>query len=163
MSAIGDAMDVLLNRVMRELQKPGQNASLCAITPMPGSDVPYDYGQESCGGILWVRLVSANPSVSFPLSDVTVTNCASTLAYPLEVGIMRPAPLAEMVGDELRLPTDAENAAAVEQQMLDLESMYIAIVGLGEDVENVLPGFYTPRGPEGGVVGGAWTLTVGLI
>lgn len=163
MTAITAAMELLISKVMAELQKPGQNADLCAIGPMPGSDVPYDYGQESCGGILWVRLASANPSASFPLADVTVDNCAVTLAYPLELGIMRPAPLAEMMGEELQLPTDAENAAAVEQQMKDLESMYIAIRALGDDVESVLPGIYTPRGPEGGVVGGTWTLTVGLI
>lgn len=156
-------MTILLSNVMDELQKPGQNASLCAVTLMPGNEVPYDYGQESCGGMLWVRLVSANPSAEFPLADVTASNCASTLAYPCEVGIMRPAPLAEMVNDELILPNDTDNSEATEQQLLDMESMYRALIALGDNVENVLPGTYFPLGPEGGVVGGRWTFTIGLL
>lgn len=162
MSAIRVVMDALLTHTMAELQKPGQNASLCAVAAMPGSEIPYDYGQESCGGLLWVRLAGANPTVSFPSADVTASSCAQTLAYSLEVGIMRPAPLAEVNGDEFILPTDQENGNATEQQMLDMESMLVAIANLREDVEDLLPGTYTPLGPEGGVVGGRWTLTVGL-
>jgi hypothetical protein len=110
-----------------------------------------------------VRLTTANPSASFPAADTTVTNCASTLAYPFEVGVMRPAPLAEVIGDELVLPTEEENTAAALQQLDDLETMYRALVMFGEEVEALLPGIYTPIGPEGGVVGGKWTFTIGLI
>jgi hypothetical protein len=155
-------MEIFLNMAMTEFQKPGQNASFCSVALMPGNAVPYDYGQENCGGSLWVRLSSANPSASFPLADVTVNNCTSSLAYPLEIGVMRPAPLAEMVGDAFQLPTDAENSAATEQQLADMESMYAAIIAFADEVELLTPGIYTPIGPEGGVVGGRWTLTVGL-
>lgn len=163
MTDLVGAMEVLLQAVMTELQKPGGDTNFCAITLMPGSDVPYDYGQESCGGVLWVRLTSAAPSVSFPASDITVNNCFSTLAYPMEIGIMRPAPLAEVVGDSLVLPTDADNAAATARQIDDMHAIYRAIFVFKEsgEVEDLMPGSYTPRGPEGGVVGGIWTLSIG--
>ena len=162
MSAIGGAMDVLLNYVMAELNKLN-TGGLCAISRMAGAEVPLDYGQESCGGLLFVRLVSANPSVSFPGNDTTINSCSAMLAWPLEVGIFRPAPLAELVNDELILPTDTENSTAQEQQMLDLECMYRALIRLGnEEVEDLIIGSYTPQGPEGGVVGGRWGFTVGL-
>jgi hypothetical protein len=164
MSSLSGAMEVLLQDVMSELQKPGGNTNFCAITVMPGSDVPYDYGQESCGGILWVRLVSATPSVSFPNADVTADQCGSLLAFPLEIGIMRPAPVAEVVGDQFILPTTVEQTAAVDQQIEDMLRVYAAMTNFGHhaDVSNYVPGTYVPRGPEGGVVGGIWTLTIGL-
>lgn len=164
MSDLSGAMEVLLQAVVAELQKPGGDTNFCVVSQMPGSDVPYDYGQESCGGILWVRLTSAAPSVSFPAADITSSNCFSTLAYPLEVGIMRPAPLAEVVGDSLVLPTAAENAAAVQRQIADMQAIYRAIYVFKEvqDIEDLMPGSYSPRGPEGGVVGGIWTLSVGI-
>lgn len=160
---IYDAMEIMVNLTMAELQKPGQNADMCLISVMPGAEVPYDYGQEACGGMLWVRLTSANPSASFPLADVTVDNCGVTLAYPLEVGIMRPMQGIEVFATEAQLPTAANNGDAALQQILDLESMYRAIINLGDEVENVMPGIYTPLGPEGGVVGGKWTFSVGLV
>lgn len=163
MSAIGAALEILLNMVMTEFQKPGQTAGFCSVSLMPGSDVPYDYGQESCGGSLWVRLMTSNPSVSFPANDVTVSNCVSTLAYQVEVGVMRPAPLAEVIGQEVELPTETENGDAALQQLDDMESMYAAIIAFADEVELLTPGFYTPIGPEGGVVGGKWTLAIGLI
>lgn len=164
MPSITGAMEILLQAVMTELQKPGGDTNFCVISMMPGSDVPYDYGQEACGGILWVRLTSAAPSVSFPANDITAANCFSTLAYPLEIGIMRPAPLAEVLDSQLILPTASENALAVDRQMLDMQAMYRAIYAFKEaqDIEDLMPGSYQPRGPEGGVVGGIWTLSVGL-
>jgi hypothetical protein len=44
-----------------------------------------------------------------------------------------------------------------------METMYRTLVMFGEKVEALLPGIYTPLGPEGGVVGGKWTFTIGLI
>lgn len=164
MTTLSGAMEILLQAVMTELQKPGGDTNFCVVSLMPGSDVPYDYGQESCGGILWIRLTSAAPSVAFPAADITVDNCFATLAYPLEIGIMRPAPLAEVVNDQFILPTAAENAAATDRQILDMQAIYRAMFEFkaNDEVEDLMPGSYTPRGPEGGVVGGVWTLAVGL-
>ena len=163
MTQIGDAAETLLAMLVVEFNKPGQLGNFCSAAVMPGSAVPYDEGQEACGGSLWVRLTTANPSAAFPAADTTVNNCAVTLAYPFEVGVMRPAPLAEMIGDELVLPTEEENTAAALRQLEDMETMYRTLVMFGDEVEALLPGIYTPIGPEGGVVGGKWTFTIGLI
>lgn len=152
-------MDVLLANIVEELKADGTGDNLCASALFPGDNVPIDYG--GCGGIVWVRLSSANPSAAFPLADVTVDNCAYTLAYPLEVGIFRPAPAIQTVLGKAHPPTDSENTASSHLLVDDMKAMHRAIVRLKREVELVVIGQFSPQGPLGDVVGGAWSLTVG--
>lgn len=151
--------DVLLDLVHKELQANGTAENLCAVSLFPGDNIPMDYG--GCGGIVFVRLVTANPTAAFPNADVTVNNCAYSLAFPLEVGIYRPAPMIQTIAGKPYPPSDAMNTASAHLMNDDLKAMHRAIVKLRQEVELVQIGQYTPQGPFGDLVGGTWTVTVG--
>lgn len=154
-----EMMDIVLAALVVELRAEGTE-ELCATALYPGDGAPLDYAE--CGGMLWVRLITAAPSASFPSPNGTVDNCALTLAYQLEVGLMRPSPIPEQfAGGVPELPSDEEHTAATHAQMADMEAMYRAFKVAARDIEMVLVGSYTPTGPIGGTVGGAWTLSVG--
>lgn len=164
MADLPGAMDILLANVMEELAKDVADPGLCMAAVFPGEQVPADYGADStCKGQLFVRLATAHPSTRFPNPDVSLEACYSTLAYPLEVGLYRKAPVAKTpMGARLVLPKADEHRNAARQQYKDLQAMHRAIQRLREDVEDLVIGTYLPVGPEGGLVGGLWTLTIGV-
>jgi len=156
-------LDILLAAAVVELRKMGDD-ELCASAVYPGEGVPLDYASmdTGCGGMLWVRLTTAYPSASFPSPVQTIDNCARRLAFPVEMGLMRPAPIPEnFVTGEMDLPGDAEHDAAATRQLNDMEAMYRAIRVAAEDIELVVVGSYSPYGPVGGTVGGTWSLQIG--
>lgn len=156
---IGGIMDVLLANTVKELQADGTGENLCSTSLMPGDQFSMDYGD--CGGLVFVRLNTANPSMAFPQADITVDNCAYTLAFPIEVGVFRPAPTIKTRLGQALPPGDAENTAATHAMLRDLKAMHRAIVALNEEIELLVLGQYVPQGPLGDLVGGTWTLTVG--
>jgi hypothetical protein len=154
---INGMMDVLLADLMEEL---GDTSNFCATTLYPGEQAPFDYG--ACGGVVWVRLVSANPSASFPTPVASIDVCSADLAFPLEVGVVRPAPMLTTRTGEAILPKDSENTDAAHKQNDDMKAMYRAIQRLRAYTELLLVGSYTPLGGSTAeVVGGTWSLTVG--
>jgi hypothetical protein len=143
-----------------ELRNDNVLDDVCTASLYPGESVPIDYAE--CGGMAWVRLVSANPSASFPSQDTSLNNCASTLAYAVEMGVLRKAPIAESILDsQIELPSEEENSQTAREQADDVERMYRAIQNAARDIDLVVAGSYAPAGPDGGVVGGTWSLTVG--
>lgn len=163
MTAMG-AMATVWESLNNQLTLDGSRDDLCAMTIYPGSAVPIDYaGLEDCGGgMAWVRLVSAVPTVSFPNADTIATSCAYTVAYQLEIAIMRPAPLdPETFGQDVDLPSDTDHFEATRRQMDDMHLMLRAIEGARDGVTDLIIGQYSPLGPQGGAVGGMWGLTVG--
>jgi hypothetical protein len=152
-------LDILLAAVIVELRKNGTD-DVCSATKFPGEGVALDYAD--CGGMLWVRLTSAAPSASFPAPVQDLNNCAKSLAFPVEVGLMRPAPIpANFVTGEMDLPDDEDHSAATDKQLDDMEAMYRGIRAAAKDIEYLIVGTYSPQGPTGGTVGGVWSLTVG--
>lgn len=129
---------------------------VCICTPMPGEELATDYVTEDAG-MAWVRLVSAYPSVSFPNAAVNAS-CASPLAFELEVGVAYCAPMPENDGTP---PGMSAQFDAVEVQMAAMDAMTAALLCCfpGNRVDVVL-NQYTPMGPQGGVVGGTWSLYV---
>jgi hypothetical protein len=156
-----EVMDKLLANLIAEVGGDG----MCAKTLMPGDSVLAEYvGLEGCGGMLWVRLVTAGPSATFPQIGIRPDNCSYELAVPLEVGVLRMAPPAEVIlGREPILPSNEQQTAAVHQQIDDMEAMRRAIRKTDEwfDEDSVL-GAYQPIGPESGVIGGSWQWTVSV-
>lgn len=152
---------IALDALRNELQKAGVLEDMCAVAIYPGEGVPMDYGQESCGGMAWVRLDTAHPSSAFPNADADVNKCSWALALPMEVGILRPSPIPFVEGQEIELPDDATHIEASRLQMNDMELMLRALQQVSRRVEYMLMGSYSPLGPLGGTVGGIWTFTVG--
>lgn len=158
---IEQMLGTLLDALNNELVTDGSRADMCSCTIYPGDAVPMDYGLESCGGMAWVRLVAAGPTTAFPSASVTVDNCTYSLAYTVEMGIMRPAPIAEQFGSEVELPDDTAHFNASNRLTQDLTLMHRAIKDAKKDIPLLVLGSWTPQGPQGGTVGGTWTLTVG--
>lgn len=153
---------ILLDAFNEELIRDGSREELCALTIYPGNAIVIDYGAgEGCGGMGWVRLVSSAPTVRFPNADLSVDNCTYSLAHVVEIGLMRPAPLPGEFAGEISLPDDEEHRAASVRQIDDMELMHRALKEARNDIPLTVIGGYTPLGPEGGAVGGTWSITVG--
>lgn len=148
----------LLERLSAEIKAKGREDRYCSITVQPGNAVVFDF-DEDCSGSAWVRLVSANPTVGFPKPDVTVDSCAYTLAFIVEVGMIGPAPVIDESMGQFILPTDVEMFEASMRQVEEMQMMFDAI--RKADIPQKILGDYAPQGPEGGVLGGLWNVTVG--
>lgn len=158
--SVKQMMDIVLAAVLVEVNKVHPDDDLCAVAKYPGEGVPLDYAE--CGGMLWVRMVQANPTRAFPNPVQDLNDCGATLAVPLEVGLMRPAPIpANFVTGEMDLPDDDDHNAAADKQADDMEAMWRGLKVAAQDIEYLLIGSYSPVGPAAGSVGGTWTLTVG--
>ncbi len=130
----------------------------CWCGVMPGQAALIEaLGNECDGGLAWVRLVSAYPSQIIGQASTLTGNCGMGTGFDLEVGIMR------LVVVEEDAPDPAQSLAAVEQQIKDMETMRRAI-GCCPALpkQDYILGQYTPSGPLGGVVGGTWSVFVGL-
>lgn len=134
---------------------------LCFCGLVPGEVPAIEYLDNCEGddcGMAWVRLIAVAPITGVGVVNATVNNCNSSLGFDAEVGIMRCAP----VGSEDGEPPPAEAMlAAVDLQVADMMAMFRAIAcceALGEFIIES----YAPIGPEGGAVGGFWTLSAGV-
>lgn len=148
----------LLECLTAQIKAKGLEDQYCSITVQPGNAVVFDFG-EDCAGTAWVRLVSANPTAAFPTPDVSVNNCAYTLAFTVEVGMIGPAPQLDEAMGEYIVPGDVEMFEASMRQLAEMQMIYDAI--RSADIPEKIVGDYAPQGPEGGVLGGTWTVTVG--
>lgn len=149
----------LLESLTRKIKAAGKEDDYCSITVQPGSMAVYDFGPESdCGGTAWVRLVTANPTASFPTASADVNNCVNYLAYVMEMGCIFPAPsMTDTLGSFI-LPTDEELFDASMRQMDEMQMMYDAM--RSASIPEMIVGDYAPVGPDGGLMGGTWTVTV---
>lgn len=161
MTDIGKALASVLDETLTRLKADGSDADLCSKTLMSGSDLILDYGLESCGGMLFVRLLSVNTTATFPESDVTTNNCAYTLAYQCEIGLLRPAVMPEQAMKRIILPTDEQHFDQSMRQYADMEKMLGALQAIGTEYDEFIIGQYSPYGPEGGIIGGIWSFTIG--
>lgn len=143
----------LLESLTAQIRDAGKEEDYCSITVQPGNAVTFDFGPESgCGGIAWTRLVAASPATGS-------NGCIMWMTYTIEVGMVGPVPgldYSEIGGYEL--PSDAELFDAAQRQS---DEMMMLINALNSaDVEGISIGDYSPSGPEGGVLGGYFTVTV---
>lgn len=100
----------------------------------------------------WVRVVSVvatKLSESFDGSD-----CASTLALELEVGVIRCVPIEE----DGEAPKASDVLIAALQAMTDMNTIHCAAFGC-EVWESLSAGQWVPFGPLGGQHGGTWSFT----
>lgn len=154
-----EMLDIILAACVVELRADGTDDKLCAVAKYPGEAAPLDYAE--CGGMLWVRLVTGAQTTQFPNPEQRPNVCASTLAFNVEVGLMRPSPIPEDILGDFELPSDKDHTDATDRQLDDMEAVHRGLVRAARDIEMVSIGSYTPVGPVGGTVGGLWTLTVG--
>lgn len=138
----------------------GPEVCFCGVIPGDAVDPSLAAPGRGCGGgMAWVRLDSGYPSTVFPEPDTRAAGCSTLLAGVFEIGVLRPITL----GSERKLPTLEELVAATRLQFSDMSAMKRAIAccinGIEADFVYVL-GEYVPSGPEGGLLGGFWTVTI---
>jgi hypothetical protein len=131
----------------------------------PGAEVAWD---ECCDGFLYVRLISmfgsGNP---FPNQDTRPGGCKPTMiASTLGIGVGRCASTQD--DDGIAPPVDtltAEALGVVADASIILDAIKCCVAPLTDDPDsNVLAtslGAWSPSGPQGGCVGGEWSLVVG--
>lgn len=149
---------MVLDALNEELTANGTRESLCEFALVHGDMVVVDYAD--CGGMGYVRLVTANPTSAFP-NPATPGTCAHDLAFPMEVGIMRQAPgMGEGLRDP-RIPDTDDHLAATSLALEDMMAMHRALRAVEREMDQFLLGTYSPVGPAGGALGGVWSFTVG--
>jgi len=131
----------------------------CICSPMPGEAVAADY-VNSNEGMAWVRVNSVYPSAVFPAQDQSASGCLMPMAVQLEVGVLYCAPVTE--GRSNNPPGLSQLFDSTRLQMAAMAAMLRAIeCCLGATSSKFVSlGPYTPLGPDGGVVGGSWSVTV---
>jgi hypothetical protein len=143
----------LLEALTAQIRAAGREDDYCSITVQPGTAVSFDFGPESgCGGIAWTRLVGSTPALGG-------NGCIMWMLYTVEIGMVGPVPgldYSEIGGYEL--PTDEELFDAAKRQSDEMQMLIKALNAT--DVPGVTIGDYSPSGPEGGVLGGYFTVTV---
>jgi hypothetical protein len=158
-----EMLAVLLEELTAGLEAADLLETMCAVTVFPGTAVPVDYigSDGTCGSMAWVRHVTSYPSVRFPAADASLENCASTLAHVIEVGLIRTSPIPESDGSSVELPDDLTHLNSALDLADDMILMKDAIARAAKTIDFTILGTYTPVGPEGGAVGGTWSITVG--
>lgn len=162
MAGVLDTLQQIAACVVAQFEEDGLPAP-CFAGLLPGDAVAHDYSQtctDDGDGMLWVRLAAAYPATATGVVDETVGNCGKSLGLDVEVGVIRRAALPDDQGDP---PSEAEQAAVVEQQIKDMLAVKKALkccVALKGMDHRLLP--YQPVGPGGDVVGGLWGVSIAL-
>lgn len=136
---------------------------LCFCGVIPGQTFAHDYvwgcNNGKCGAA-WVKLMTAYPAVAPGVPDEQAGNCGFGLGIDVEIGTIR---CVEQPADGS--PPDEEMmAAAVRNQMSDLVAIRRAVACCDAlaDLDFIL-GNYVPIGPQGGIAGGTWAISVMLL
>lgn len=144
----------LTSSVLRDLLA----LTTAALDPAPSrafvaaGDVAWD---DCCDGQTWVRLTTITPQ------PPTGQNCQiNWWDLAVEVGILR---CAHTIDDAGRAPAPYDLTTEAGEQGRDLWALNEAIVCYATEIPSVVRvdmGAWTPSGPEGGCVGGAWAATL---
>jgi hypothetical protein len=117
-------------------------------------------GNGSCGELI-VNLRTGNPINGFPSPDAT-GNCASEMAYEVDLALFRCAPQPTGKSPNLKPPTPAAQTNAAREHLADMQSLKRAIqCCMSKTGSQYLIRQFTPYGPQGGAVGAIWTVLVG--
>lgn len=130
----------------------------CFASVLPGALVALDHVNDACGAMAWSRVGSVFPSTIFPVQDQTPHRWGITGAMTYELGIIRGMELP----DSGEAPTAEQQFETARLQMADMKAILVTICGYFSSVGvPFIVGSYVPVGPDGGAVGGAWTVTAG--
>ena len=156
--ALAQKIDALMACVCELLEADGAGP-VCWCGFYPGAEVSWDYCGECAGGscgMAYARIMEAFQSSNFPNPEDSAAKCQSPLAVGLVVGALRCMPMAE---DGSLPDPDAVMETSIGV-IADMTAMLEAIACC--DMGEYALGQYTPLGPQGGCVGGEWTLWVSL-
>ena len=145
-----------------ELEKRGL-PELCFIGVLPGDTAIFDVGgcpNGKCGSA-FVRLARTYVTDPFPQQDTRPGNCASRLAYDLEVGVIR---CAQVVTSKGNVVGADEMTRLVRTQLADMAAIIAAIrccMSKQGRRKDFVMGSYEPTAFAGGAGGGIVSVTIG--
>lgn len=156
--AVAMAEDLLACLCEQLAATVGGEVCRCCLSPGPApADFCCDCGQGH--GQAWVRVVRIFPaSTNFPAQAASIQQCAlNSVGVELEMGAWRCAHLPDDQGNP---PTCAQVTTDTEVLLDDAAAMRAAVRCCFAPGRDYVPGEWTPRGPSGGCMGGAMTVTV---
>jgi hypothetical protein len=150
---VAPVMEQVLECAAAVLEPPVARSSLYS-----GATVAFD---DCCDGQVWVRLVSLTPVLVQDRAQTGRTTTAPGCGVIgwvalLAVGALR---CAAVVDDAGHAPAPAVLTAETQQMTADAFALAEALTCCAVDVT---PQRWDPIGPEGGCVGGEWTVAVRL-
>lgn len=152
-ATIWPGLDQLATCLCEELIRSGL-PELCFCGVVAGQPA-FDITEED-RGLAWVRLINVHPSLTFPQAAVGRATCTAPLVAEVEIGVMRCFPAAK-AGD---IPTEIQQWEQARLQHADMMAMYRAIMCCYAKFDDFAISNYTPDGPDGGYVGGTWTVAL---
>lgn len=143
------------------------DAPVCRAFWHPGSTAPWDAcGTEDGGaeGQAWVAVPRVYPSDNFPTETIDAHRCFPRgFAAEVVVGVLRCAATVDSSG---RAPTAEQvtmDALKVSRdRAIALDAIVCCLIGEDADPGEYRLGAWEPLGPNGGCVGGQWTVTVAV-
>lgn len=106
-------------------------------------------------GMTWVRLVNIYPADSPGAQNTQPANCSNGLGAEFEVGVLRCTPIDATDAEE----EEADSLQTTSDVLADMVSLRKALLCCTDLPKNeMVLGNWTPMGPLGGLVGGAWLL-----
>lgn len=152
-----------MNDLLAELSVEIKTSGLqdpCWLGVLPGAQVALDYCNPckagKCG-MVWLRLVSIQPFVD-PTQPLAPSRCGALFTATYEMGIVRCHQTTDGRGNPMDMAYQAE---ATRVQLAEMAAMQrVLLCGDAMGHHDVDLGAYSPIGPEGGCVGGAWFATV---
>jgi len=127
----------------------------CGVIPGEAASAMYQGDCTKKCGMAWVRLITVTSASGVGVPNDQPGNCSSGIGYEVEVGILRCTP----IGTATTPPAPAQLLGAAEFQYADMMSMRRAVACCVGSKDWMIGG-YTPMGPSGGMVGGAWNVTM---
>lgn len=129
----------------------------CGVIPGEAASAMYagDCTRAKKCGMAWVRLISVTPASGVGITIEQPGNCSTGIGYDVEMGMLRCTP----IGTATEPPSPAQLLASAQLQYDDMMSMRRAVACCNGSRDWMI-GAYTPMGPGGGMVGGAWTVTM---
>lgn len=136
-----------------ELAKSAPNEPLCSCAVLPG--LPDTSTIPAGKGAAWVRQITT--SAVQATTNVEASPCGSMWEAVIEIGVLRCAPVQQGRATSI---TDEQWEATTELVLSDQAAMLRALCCVKVHRASWSAGTYTPLGPEGGLVGGAWTFVL---
>lgn len=152
---VRDALEQLLQCALDQLETP-----VCRSFINPGGNAPHDNCQKvgNSDGQLWVA--NLNSYAGWPTQTSDPITCATPFGEVIELGITRCA-LGKLRDVSPFVPDQEDVTADALQQQTDKQALKNAILCCwGISGKDLLPPLWEPIEPQGGCVGGTWTMII---
>ena len=158
---VSDLLESLATCLCAQISADGSpETCFCGVIPGTVADASYMGDCASKCGMAWVRMSAIYPATTVGQLDESSQNCGALLGIDIEVGMMR---CVEIGSDDGSPPTPASLLEDSHQQHIDAMTMWRAVACCGDlTSKDYRLGPYVPIGPDGGYMGGAWTVSVML-